>query len=331
MRHSEPIGVRRWKLSGVPLLGLAMLTAAGAASGVSAEAPPVPPSAMAADRGDPLPHRVKQGFVDSRYGQLHYLTAKPEPGLSRDQWKTALVMFHQSPLSAREFGPLIVEMARDRTVVALDTPGQGLSDGPEEAVTIADYAADMDAALAALGYGNDRPVDVLGNHTGVWIATELAIRHPNLIRKLVLNGVYLVPEEVWRHNIARLNVPGSSGEFFEAMGNELPRSRQYYLDRGMSDADWGRMLVGTLTPLQRREYGHVAAFRYAADARARLPLITQPTTLLLIDDGIADRTRGALPLFRNVHKVIEHMEWREGLFYTRTSEVAAMLRDVLDH
>ena len=295
-----------------------------AANAVAADTVPV------AVRADPLTLRVKHGFADSVYGQIHYLTAQPEVSLPRRNWKTPLLMFHQSPLSSQEFGPLIAEMGRDRIVVALDTPGQGLSDGPDQVVTIADYATAMDAALTQLGYGKARPVDIFANHTGVWIAGELAIRHPAMVRRLVLNGVYVVPEDIWRANLARLRLENSSAEFFETITASLPRARQYYLDRGMSDADWGRMVINSLTPLRRREYGHVAAFSYAADAPARLPLITQPTTLLLIDDGIADRTRGAIPLFRHVTRVIERMDWKEGLFYTRTSEVAALLREALD-
>ena len=38
--------------------------------------------------------------------------------------------------------------------------------------------------------------DVMGYHTGVFIAVELAIENPNLIRKLVLPGIpfYIEPE-----------------------------------------------------------------------------------------------------------------------------------------
>jgi pimeloyl-ACP methyl ester carboxylesterase len=239
-------------------------------------------------------------------------------------------MFHQSPLSAREFGPLIAEMGRDRVVIAFDTPGQGLSDGPERPVRIAQYAAVMDRALAQLGYGARHPVDVFGNHTGVWVGGELAIRNPRLVRKLVLNGIYLVPEAVWRANIARLTLQGSSGEFFDTMATYLPASRKRYMANGMSEADWGRMVVDTLGPLQRREFGHVAAFSYAEEAETRLRLITQPVTVLLIDDGIAAMSRAALPSLRQVVSVVDRMQWKEGLFYTHTAEVGAVLREALD-
>lgn len=284
----------------------------------------------ASQPADPLAMQIRQGFADSRYGQVHYLTSRPAATLPRAKWRTPLVMFHQSPLSAREFGPLIAAMGKDRVVIAFDTPGQGLSDGPERPVRMAEYAAVMNTALQAMDYGAKQPVDVFGHHTGVWVGGELAIQNPKLVRRIVFSGVYLVPETTWRANIAHLPVYNSSGEFFEGMATSLPRSRDYYVARGMSDADWGRMVVDTLTPRERREFVHIAAFSYAAEAETRLPLITQPVTLLLIDDGIAEQTRGAVHLFKHLNKVVERLDWNDSLFYTRTDEVAAMLREALD-
>ena len=316
---------------------LMLLALAGAGLPLSLAAAQTPPAnpviALASGPStpaDPLTGRIRQGFADSIYGQLHYLTSQPEAGLPKSKWKTPLVMFHQSPMSAREFGPLIAEMGRDRVVIAFDTPGQGLSDGPDQPVKIAQYSAVMDTALTAMGYGPKHPVDVFGNHTGVWVGGELAIRDPKLVRKIVFNGVYVVPETVWRANIARLTLQHSSEEFFDTMTAYLKASRERYEANGLSDADWGRMIVDTLEPRQRREFGHVSAFSYAEEAEARLPMITQPVTLLLIDDGIADKTRGAVHLFKNVTKVVDRMQWKEGLFYTHSAEVGAVLREALD-
>jgi pimeloyl-ACP methyl ester carboxylesterase len=305
---------------------------------VQAQAPattaPAPLPALAgpgeAKPADPLTRRVKHGFTDSVYGQQHYLISQPEPGLPKSRWKTPLVLFHQSPLSAREFTPLIAEMGRDRVVIAFDTPGQGLSDGPDRPVVIADYALVMASSLKQLGYGGGKPVDIFGNHTGIWIAGELSIREPRLVRKLVLSGIYVVPETVWKGAIARLKMQETSAEFFEHMTTYLPRQREYYVSKGMSDADWGRLAASTLAPLGRREYAHLAAFSYTAEAATRLPMIKHPTTVLVVDDGIAEQTRGAVPLLGNVVKVVEHMEWKEGAFYTHTAEVAAALRQILD-
>ena len=53
---------------------------------------------------------------------------------------------------------------------------------------LAGAAADT---LEALGYGADGEgaVDVIGYHTGTFIAAELAIVRPDLVRRLVLPGI----------------------------------------------------------------------------------------------------------------------------------------------
>ncbi len=271
---------------------------------------------------------IRQGFADSVYGQLHYLTAQPAG--APDHWKTPLVMFHMSPLSAREFGPLIAEMGRDRVVVAFDTPGQGLSDGPDHPVTIGDYAIAIDNALHAMGYGPKKPIDEFGDHTGVWIAGEIAIRDPAMVRKIVFNGVYVVPEADWRGHLDRIKIPPSNAVFFEGLGEMIAKSHKLYMDGGVSDADWGRIVMDSIAPMDRLEFAKVAAFSYTPQAPDRLKLIRQPVTLLLMDDTTADATRTAAPLFPNPPKMVDHMEWRFGVFYTKTAEVGAFLRGALD-
>ncbi len=271
---------------------------------------------------------IRQGFVDSPYGQLHYLTAQPHEPKSR--WKTPLVLFHMSPLSAREFGPLIAELGRDRVVIAFDTPGQGLSDGPDHPVAIADYAVAIDKALHAMGYGARKPVDEFGDHTGVWIAGEIAIRDPAMVRKIVLNGVYVVPEAEWRSRLDHIKIPPSNASFFEGLGDAIAKSHKLYMERGVSDADWGRIVMDSIAPMDRLEFAKIAAFTYTAQAPERLRMIRQPVTLLLMDDTTADATRAAAALFPSAPKIVDHMEWRLGCFYTRTAEVAAFLRGALD-
>jgi len=282
------------------------------------------PADASADAAPP----IRQGFVDSVYGQLHYLTARPA-GAERD-WKTPLVLFHMSPMSAREFGPLVAEMGRDRVVIAFDTPGQGLSDGPDHPVAIADYAIAIDKALHAMGYGPAKPIDEFADHTGVWIAGEIAIRDPAMVRKIVFNGVYVVPEADWRGHLDSIKIPPSNAAFFDGLGAWIAKSHKLYSDGGVSDADWGRLVMDSIAPMDRLEFAKIAAFSYTPQAPARLKLIRQPVTLLLIDDTTADATRRAAALFPTPPRMVEHMEWRLGVFYTHTADVAAFLRGALD-
>ena len=56
----------------------------------------------------------------------------------------------------------------------------------------------MADALDGMGFGarGKGPVDVFGLHTGVFIACELALMRPDLVRRIVMSGIpYRTPEE----------------------------------------------------------------------------------------------------------------------------------------
>lgn len=104
-----------------------------------------------------------------------------------------LVMCHPSPGSSRRLEPLMRALAPARSVWAIDTPGYGMSDPLGVAApTAADYADALAATIDAAGL--EAP-DVFGSHTGSKIALELAVREPQRVRKLVLDGIGLYTRE----------------------------------------------------------------------------------------------------------------------------------------
>ncbi len=270
---------------------------------------------------------VRRGYVDDRYGQLHYTIATPPlPASAR---RTPIVLLHQTVNASIESRGLFDELARDRIVIAIDTPGYGNSDGPPEPVTIEAYAAAIAEGLRGLGYGPKRPVDVLGLHTGALIAAELAIGEARTVRRAVLSGVYVVPEERWKKALASLPSYQTSAEYFDWAFATLPRLRQYAIERGIPDADWGRITVESLRPLVRREYGHMAAFRYAERAPARLPQVTQPVLLLALGDSLRQPTIDSQPLFRDA-RVADLPQYLDGAYFADVGPIAKALRAFLD-
>ncbi len=81
--------------------------------------------------------RIRNGYVDNRYGQLHYTMASPATTVRH----TPVAMIHQTVNASIESRSLFQELAQDRVVLAIDTPGYGNSDGPQTPVRIEDYAA----------------------------------------------------------------------------------------------------------------------------------------------------------------------------------------------
>ena len=86
---------------------------------------------------------MRRHYMDYEGGQLHYRQAEPLSGAPRG---TPIVCLHQTPTSSLEFEPLMRELATDRLVIALDTPGYGGSDGPDGPQGIDFYASILAAA-----------------------------------------------------------------------------------------------------------------------------------------------------------------------------------------
>ncbi len=131
---------------------------------------------------------LRRAYVDGPYGQIHLRIAGDG---------TPLILLHQSPLSGDQFSAVLPLLAnRGFCAVAMDTPGFGQSDRPTAPVGIAGYAEAVPAVMAAMGWTK---ASILGHHTGASIAASLAARRPELVDRLVLNGVALLSDEERAH------------------------------------------------------------------------------------------------------------------------------------
>lgn len=81
--------------------------------------------------------------------------------------------------------PLVIDpIARDQHVIAFDNRGVGASTGTVPH-TVESMADDAYSFITALGF---RTVDILSFSLGGMIAQALVLKHPELIRKLILTG-----------------------------------------------------------------------------------------------------------------------------------------------
>jgi pimeloyl-ACP methyl ester carboxylesterase len=95
-----------------------------------------------------------------------------------------LVLVGGSSFTMAGWDPVLLDaLAAQRRVIIFDNRGAGTSTGPVDELTIAQMADDT-AALITQVVG--RKVDVLGWSMGGYIAQELAIAHPELVRRLIL-------------------------------------------------------------------------------------------------------------------------------------------------
>jgi pimeloyl-ACP methyl ester carboxylesterase len=99
-----------------------------------------------------------------------------------------LVLLHGAYSSINtSFGKLIPILAKTRQVIAVDLQGHGHTADIDRPLSYVQMADDTSALLSKIGITN---ADVFGYSIGGSTALQIAIRHPELVRKLVLASAY---------------------------------------------------------------------------------------------------------------------------------------------
>lgn len=96
-----------------------------------------------------------------------------------------IVLVHGIGVSARYFRRLAAELAGRNTVYAIELPGFGLSKAPHRALSVPELGEVVVSVLSILDL---RGVVLVGHSMGCQVATETAVRAPELVHKLVLLG-----------------------------------------------------------------------------------------------------------------------------------------------
>ncbi len=84
------------------------------------------------------------------------------------------------------FGQLLPGLAETRQVIAFELQGHGRTADIDRPLTLEGMADDVAAAIDQLVAG---PADIFGYSTGAAVGLHLVIRHPDVVRKLVLASV----------------------------------------------------------------------------------------------------------------------------------------------
>lgn len=84
------------------------------------------------------------------------------------------------------FGALLPELAKTRQVIGFELQAHGRTADIDRPLSIEQLADDVAAAIQELGI---RPADIFGYSMGAAVALHVALRHPDVVRKLVLASV----------------------------------------------------------------------------------------------------------------------------------------------
>ena len=104
-----------------------------------------------------------------------------------------LLLLHGNGEDGTYFVHQVEEFSRDFTVYAIDTRGHGPTPRGGAPFTISQFADDLLAFMDRQGLPR---ADILGFSDGGNIALIFALRHPDRVRRLILNGANLDPKGV---------------------------------------------------------------------------------------------------------------------------------------
>lgn len=149
---------------------------------------------------------MHRSYVDTPRGQVHLRRAGHGP--------ETVLLLHQTAASSamyEAFAAALLAAEPDRyTLVAVDTPGFGMSFTPEEPFDLRSWAEDLLDLIDGLG----EPVHLLGHHTGASIAIAMAAARPSAVASLTMIGATVLPDAErarWEAGVTGMRI-AESGE-----------------------------------------------------------------------------------------------------------------------
>ena len=235
---------------------------------------------------------VKKSYIDGLYGQVHLITAGQE-----NTRKPPLYLLHATAYSGQVFLPLIRYLSKERLVYAPDTPGYGGSDRPSHLPDLQGYASAFADVIMRTANKHSGPIDVLGYHTGVFIALEAAIQNPDLIRSLILIGV---PHYVGQAREERTSILAAKSELTEDFEQFRERWNYFIHDRtpGLSLNRAFECFVDELRAYPDQWWAHEALFTF--DTVSCLEQVKCPVLILNPNSPLAEPSREAATIIKNV-------------------------------
>lgn len=216
-----------------------------------------------------------------------------------------LIACHSAPGSSEPITRIVSGLAKAHRVIAPDYLGNGESDKPTEQVDIARLAEDIIDLADELDIAR---FDMFGTHTGALVALETAIRAPERVGRVILEGPPLLDPALTADILANYFQPIEPDRW----GTYLHRTWNMRYDmflffpwyRAAREAarigevpDTRMMHDWTLGLLQSgRTYDRSYRAAWSYDTRARLPLLQTPALLCAgKDDPLISSVEGAVP------------------------------------
>jgi pimeloyl-ACP methyl ester carboxylesterase len=205
---------------------------------------------------------------------LYYETYGPGTG-------TPLVLLHGGLGGTGMFAALLPALAETRRVIAVELQGHGHTADIDRPFSIELMADDIAALIAHLGVGK---ADVLGYSLGGCVALQTAIRHPEVLRKLIV--ISSAARRDGNDPRALAGMAQLNAQVAQGMVGSPPY--EAFVSAGRTPEDWN-MLVTKTGDLLRQDY----------DWMPSLSSIKSPT-LLVFGDTDSVLLRHAVEMFEQL-------------------------------
>jgi pimeloyl-ACP methyl ester carboxylesterase len=146
-----------------------------------------------------------------------------------------MILLHGGLGSGEMFGPTLPILAADHQVFAVDLQGHGRTADIDRPIDVRLMAGDIAALIEHLGL--DKP-DVVGYSLGGGVAIQTAVRHPQLVRRLVAVSVNIRRDAIYAEML------GQQGQVSAAAVEFMKDTPMYQLYQRVAPRpeDFGRLL-----------------------------------------------------------------------------------------
>jgi len=200
---------------------VAALAVAGAISVVADAQAQVSASAVSAD-----PVKGKGHYADVNGIKLYYeIQGSGKP----------LVLLHGGLGAIEMFGPNLAALAKGRQVIGVDLQGHGRTADIDRPLSVQFMADDIASLIKHLGL---QSADIMGYSLGGGVALQTAIRHPEVVNKLV------VVSTPFRRNGFYADILVQQGQVTAAAAEGMKQTPMYqmYASLAPRPQDWSRLL-----------------------------------------------------------------------------------------
>ncbi len=237
----------------------------------TAEQPPV-----AAEPEADLEQEIR--FCTARDGvQIAYATVGQGPPIVKaPNWLNHLEYDWQSPI----WRHLLIDLAREHTLVRFDQRGNGLSDWEVADISHEAFVLDLESVVDALGLER---FALVGISQGCAISIRYAVRNPERVSRLVLYGGYARGR--MKRGSAELEQQAAAEQVLirQCWGQDNPAFRQFFTSKFLPDGTPEQM--AWFNELQRittspENAARIRASNDLVDVAELLPQIAVPTLVL---------------------------------------------------